>query len=353
MTESGDEISRLRRIAIAPPDDPVSLVAEGDDRRAWVEYPRLCYVGPAFGSAEQVDGLRWRILDHHASSPQQARDELAHVFRVLARETTNPVAHAEYQSAYTTFEWKKVDELTAAAKRVRVIRIERIIRARTGERTAEPPRPADLDPFDADNAKHDRTKGLVMDPGEPSGWGDAAMLEHLLPSAYPAGVVPPEVRDDSVRALRSHPGGVLLPVEYAVGERSEGAPWQPVGETCPTPSDARRQIAGHLRFRASKGANLNLAGELDWQEIQEALGLPELEGEAQREYLRAADEIENDRRLHQVTVPGRGFQVIRVIRLVRFGPDGPEPPRPSDPDPDLPVELLGPPPADYENEAED
>jgi hypothetical protein len=350
MTESGDEISRLRRIAIAPQDDPVSLVAEDDARRAWVDYPRLCYVGPAYGSAEHVDGLRWRILDHHATSPQQARDELAHVFRVLARQASNPVVHAEYQSAYTTFEWKKVDELTAGPKRARVIRIERISRAKEEERAAEPPRPADLDPFNPARSRQDRTKGLVIDPAEPSGWGDAALLEHLLPSAYPAGAVPPEVRADSMRALRNYPGGVLLPVEYAIGERLPGRVWQPVGETCATPSDARRQIASRLRFRASKGGNLNLAGELDWPAIQEALGLPDLDEREQREYLRAADEIENDRELFQVTVPGRGFQVIRVIRLVRFGPDGPEPPRPSDPDPDVPVELIGPPPEEEDQD---
>lgn len=346
MTERGEEISRLRRTRIAPQDDPVSLVAEDDARRAWVDYPRLCYVGPAYGSAEQVDGERWRILDHHASSPQQARDELAHVFRVHARQVSNPVKHAEYQSAYTTFEWKKLDELAAGGKRVRVIRIERIIRAKPESREAEPPRPADLDPFNPSKERQDRTKGLVLDPAEPSGWGDAALLEHLLPAAYPAGVVPPDVRADSIRALRRYPGGVLLPVEYAVGERAGGALWQPIGETSPTPSDARRQIAGHLRFRASKGGNLDLAGELDWAAIQEALGLPELDDQAQRDYLRAADEIENDRKLFHLTVPGRSFQIIRVIRLVRFGPDGPEPPRPSDPDPDLPVELIAPPPED-------
>lgn len=236
MTDSGDVFSRLRRLSIQPSDDPVLLMAEDDARRAWVEYPRLCAIGPVFGAAEQVEGQRWRVIDHHCTSPQQARDGLAHYFRVLASEEPDPAVRAEYVAAHTTLEWEKVDELSAGGRRVRVIRIERFIRAKDTEQVAEPPRSADLDPLDPEQAENDLTKGFVMDPDEPTGWGDAAIRTHVLASVYPA-VLPDDVRADSVRALNDHPGGVLLPVEFAIGERV-GDRWEPIGHTRPTPSAA-------------------------------------------------------------------------------------------------------------------
>lgn len=333
MTDSGDVFSRLRRLSIQPSDDPVWLMAEDDARRAWVEYPRLCAIGPIFGAAEQVEGQRWRVIDHHSTSPQQARDGLAHYFRVLASEETDPDVNAEYVAAHLKFEWEKVDELTAGGRRVRVIRIECFIRAREAEQEAEPPRPADLDPLDPAQAEKDLTDGFVMDPDEPTGWGDAAIRTHVLSSVYPASL-PDDVRADSAQALEDYPGGVLLPVEYTIGEKIEDR-WEPMGHTRPTPSDARRHLATRLRFRASNGKNLGLPIELDW----DALGLPELDEPTQKAYLRAAKRVEADRQGYYVSLPGREFQVIRVMRIVRYGVDGPEPPRPSDPDPDPPVEV--------------
>jgi Family of unknown function (DUF5954) len=336
VTESGDAFQELRRIKIAPADDPLSLVSEDDARRAWVEYPRICYVGPMFGAAEHVEGLRWKVLHHQNQMPQQCRDDLSSYFRRLAKVTEDPALRAECEAAYTKLEWEKVDELAAGGKRVRVIRIERFIRVRQVEQVAEPPRPTDHDPFDPERAEQDITKGFVMDPNEPSGWGDAAIRERVLPSAYPASLVSPEMYADSLRAIDDYPGGVLLPVEFAVGEREDGQRnWKPLGDTGPSVQGARRQLASSLRFRANQGRELGLS-RADWLE----LGLPELDEATQRRYHEVADQIERERNLNQVRVPGRTFQIIRVMRLVRYSPDGPEPPRPSDPDPELPVEVL-------------
>jgi hypothetical protein len=136
--------------------------------------------------------------------------------------------------------------------------------------------------------------------------------------------VPDEVRADSARATRTHPGGVLLPAAFVAAELSRGQ-WAPVSlETSPTPQGARDQLAGYLRVTAP--------WELDLDESQRAA------------YDQAANVL--DARSDELTVAGRRFRIVRVERLVRVGPDGPEGPRPSDPDPQLPVLAGGPPAQD-------
>jgi Family of unknown function (DUF5954) len=121
---------------------------------------------------------------------------------------------------------------------------------------------------------------------------------------------------DLARAARTHPGGVLLPPAFIVGELRRGR-WGPVQVTgLPTPQAARDSLVSHLRVW--------IPYELDLDPGQRAV------------YAAAADTVEAER-ADEVTVAGRRFRVVRLERLVRIGLDGPEGLRPSDPDPQPPV----------------
>ncbi len=120
----------------------------------------------------------------------------------------------------------------------------------------------------------------------------------------------------SVRAGRTHPGGVLLSAAFTTAELADGR-WAPIGQRMSaTPQGARDRLAMYLRVTAP------------WQ-----LDL----GPGERAVHAAAANRLDAERVSDLAVAGRRFRVARVERLVRFGPDGPEGPRPSDPDPQPPV----------------
>jgi hypothetical protein len=156
----------------------------------------------------------------------------------------------------------------------------------------------------------------VIDPVLATGLPDGLLKLELLDSLRLAGSVPADVRADDARALVTHPGGVLLPPAFTVGELADGQ-WGAVSPgTSPTPWRARKRLASYLRIFGP------------WQ-----LNLDE---EQRQVYAAAADWLE-ETGSNDLTVAGRTFRVVRVERLIRIGPDGPEGPRASDPDPQGPV----------------
>ena len=211
-----------------------------------------------------------------------------------------------------------VDEVTVLGVRYRVVRADRFIRS--GPSGPEPPRPGDPDPGEPGQAgqAQDPADGFVVDPVAATGMSEGILKLELLEALYPANAVPPQVRDDCVRASRTHPGGVLLPPAFMTAELAGGR-WTPMqAGTSATPQEARDTLALYLRVMAPWERNL---------------GQPE-----RAAYAAAAEQLDTGRP-DDVEVSGRRFRVVRVERLMRIGPDGPEGPRPSDPDPQPPVNL--------------
>ncbi|MFC9976088.1 DUF5954 family protein [Spirillospora sp. NPDC127200] len=104
-------------------------------------------LAPAFTVAERIGG-RWRPVGRLHDTPQQARDALATYFRhvVPAVEHPDSVDLDDYARAATLLRDRtRRNGITVAARRFRIVRIERI--TLTGPEGPEPPRPGD---FDAD-----------------------------------------------------------------------------------------------------------------------------------------------------------------------------------------------------------
>ncbi|WP_329110271.1 DUF5954 family protein [Micromonospora sp. NBC_01699] len=311
QTPPGTVIRIVRR------DDPVGAITEDDAARRAVEYPTLRMGGPLFGHAEDLGNGGWHLDSLQDDTPQSARDTLAHRFRVRLAEGTDAAEAEELTTAGKILDWEKVNELTVAGRRYRIIRAETF--ARFGPDGPEPPRPSDPDPMapGADQETPRGTDGLVVNPGLPTGVAHGLLKVDLLPSYSSAKNVPPDVYADSRRAVRTHFDGVFLPTEYAVAEYVNGH-WQPDTRAVSSPQAARDAITFNFRYLIPK------------------IGNP-TEAEAAA-YARAADELDASR-ADELTVLGRRFRVTRIEILLRFGSDGPEPPRPSDWDPEPPPEA--------------
>lgn len=301
---------------------PPSWTAARADEQAWHArgaYPDLCFAGgPAFGVAHELEQGGWQLHPYFSASfPQDARDSMGAYFRRMGKDRPeNSAARAECQRAAERLDWEVVDETTVLGTRYRVVRADQFIRS--GPYGPEPPRPTDPDPGQPGRAHElpDPAEGFVIDPVNPTGMSEGMLKLDLLDAMRQRGSVPAEIRDDLGRATRTHPGGVLLPPAFIIGELTRGR-WGPVRVTVsPTPQAARDSLVSHLRVW--------IPYDLD------------LAPEKRAVYAAAADTIETER-TDEVTVAGRHFRIVRVERLVRIGPDGPEGPRPSDPDPQPPV----------------
>jgi hypothetical protein len=212
-------------------------------------------------------------------------------------------------------DWERIDEMTVAGTRYRVLRADNFIR--TGPAGPEPPRLADPDPGEPGRSHKtpDPADGFVIDPIIATGMASGILRLELLECARKEGTVPPQVRDDSRRAANTHPGGVLLPPAFTTAELVDGD-WRPLHhETSATPQAARDALAIYLRVT------------LPWE--------LRLGPEDRAVYAAAADQLDTER-ANELAAGDRHYRVVRVERLVRIGPDGPEGPRPSDPDPQPP-----------------
>lgn len=322
--EAGDD-SRVSKggaiIRIVVRDDPISAVTEDDAVRRAARYPTVRMGAPVYGFAEDLGDRRWRVHILEDDTPQAARDGLAQRLRAQLLEDTDPAAEpelaAELTEAGRVLDWEKVDELTVAGRRFRIVRADTF--ARFGDDGPEPPRPTDRDPSPPGVDDQDPAAGfpMIVDPDEPTGAAHGALKIEVLPSHYAKAIVPPDVYADSIRALTTHPNGVLLPTRYALSEQV-GAGWRPSSRSVATPQAARDLITFHLRHLIPR--------------------LEEHPTEDLAELSRAADQLDATR-ADEITVLRRRIRITRVDTLLRFGQDGPEPPRPSDHDPEPPPEA--------------
>jgi hypothetical protein len=301
---------------------PPTWDAARADEQAWQArdvYPDLCFAGgPVFGVAHERDQGGWELHGYFTNLfPQDARDSMGPCFRKMAQEhPEDSAARTECLRAAERLDWEAVDEITVLGTRYRVVRADQFLRS--GPYGPEPPRATDPDPGGPgrSDGRPDPAEGFVIDPVTATGMSEGILKLELLEAMRQRGSVPSEVRDDLARAMRTHPGGVLVPPTFIIGELTRGR-WGPVTVAAsPNPQAARNSLVSHLRV---------------WIPYEQDLG-----PDQRVIFATAADTVEEER-ANEVTVAGRRFRIVRVERLVRIGLDGPEGPRPSDPDPHPPV----------------
>jgi hypothetical protein len=280
--------------------------------RAQQTHPATLWFGPVYGVMEHTEA-GWLMSGMTDPTPQSARDGLGWWFRVMARKrSTGPAAREEYWEASALLERERRDELTVAGRRFRVVRADRFYRY--GITGPEPPR--STDPDCAERTERSPYGPIAETPlGRAEVPGSAALLGERWEVVPRGPMVPPDVTRDAQRALVTHPRVTMLPARFAVAEEKDGH-WPAQTEAIRTPHEARRTLATYFT------------------EIVPAMLRPSEEELAA--YRAAALRLRRER-LHQITVAGRRFRIIRVETAVRVGPDGPEPTRPSDHDPDPPL----------------
>lgn len=305
-------------------DDPAAWVTEADAVDASRRYPHLAFRGPVFGVAARGPeaDAPWRLVQQVSdATPQQARDGLNSLLWFKAKDDTDdPGVRRELLAAVGVLEREPANEVTALGVRYRVVRGDEF--ARSGDSGLEPPRATDLDPaapsWDERVRPPASDPGFVLDPGKDVGFTAGTLQMILRGFAYSGTRYPDDVREDSERAVTTHPDVVLLPVGFGVAER-RGAGWRPHAALMPTPHHARRVLYDGL-------------AEL-WPKLYE------LDERERERYARAAEEFRAAGRADEARVGDQVFRICRIQRMVRFGPDGPEPPRPSDHDEYGPMKI--------------
>jgi hypothetical protein len=323
MSELGENVPSYQKVRVGV-QEPAAAVADVDAWKAREHYPDLLGGGgPLFGVALELETGGWEILAFGDATPQSAREGLSSVMRRRASNAAkagDADARAEFLRAAERLDHEVVDELTVVGSRYRVLRAEPYIRM--GPTGPEPPRPSDPDPVkpkSGPSREEDRpVTGFVIDPLTESGMSEAILRVELLSRVPKRGLVPADVHRDAEAAQHTHPGGLLLPVEFMTVEYVDGD-WRSTAATSPTPQAARDTLALYLRVLAPV--------------------LEGLDNEARVAYAEAADRLDAERP-HEIEVAGKPIRVVRVERLVRIGPDGPEGPRPSDFDPDPPIGVI-------------
>ncbi|MFD6987484.1 DUF5954 family protein [Streptomyces sp. NPDC059943] len=322
MNAYGEGLPAYRTIRMTVQEGPIAAFADEEAWRARERYPTIVGMGlPVFVAATESERGGWEVMGSAGDTPQGVRDWLGSHFRRLAKDAAEAGRAGDrkkYRAAYEKLDRVAVDELRVLGTRYRVVRVEQFIRL--GPDGPEPPRPSDPDPGEVGEAHRlpSRIKGFVIDPYIGTGMAEGLLKFDLMQFVLKAGTAPPDVRGDSLRAVETHPGGVLLPAEFAIAECGGDGQWKPHSGAAPSPQAARDRLAVDFRVMTP---------------IQRRLSEAERE-----EYARAADRLD-EKRGAGVAVAGRRYRVARVEQLVRIGPDGPEGPRPSDFDPDPPIEA--------------
>ncbi|MBW1601163.1 PE-PGRS family protein [Streptomyces sp. JJ66] len=327
MLEHGENVPGYRKVRVTAPADAAEARADEEAWYARDSYPDLHSAGgPLFGVAREREQGGWQLLPYFGShAPQDARDSLAAHFRRAAHEqdeADDPADRDACLAAAERLDWEVIDELTVSGTRYRVVRAEQFIRM--GPEGPEPPRPSDPapDPRPPSQRRAERTPdpvdGFIIDTDTATGMSEGILKVELLSLVPGPGTVPPDVRGDALKAVHTHPGGVLLPAAFLIAERIDGR-WAAESGARPTPQDAREGLMLDLRVMAPVMRKLDAA--------------------QRAEYARAADRFESEQDGVVLEVAGRHLRLARVERLVRVGPDGPEGPRPSDYDPQPPVNV--------------
>lgn len=320
-------------IRVTHQDSPVSQVSETDAFLAGQRYPHVVVRGPLFGVAVQTprDRPRWRLVDNMDSGfPQDARDELNEVLWLTARDGTED--HRERRrllAGVARLEKERIDELNVGRDRYRIVRADEF--ARIGGKALEPPRPTDRpedDVWTTDTEVRCDTTGFTIDHAAGVHLTEGIQRLELREMVYKTPRFPAEVRADSRRALRSHPGLVLLPAAFRVLERLEESWTMFLARQFPTPQAARRALVGYLTRTVP--AVRDIPGwKSEFSERDVAV------------FAKAVERFTRQRgaQANELRARGRTFQIVRVERMMRIGPDGPEPPRPSDEDHQEPMKI--------------
>lgn len=350
MDADGTELPELYRvIRVGLPDAPVPELADAEAWRARERYPELRSRMPWFAVAEQEPDGRWRVLSVDDFEPQNCRDSLAHICRVRAKgaeQAGDRAAVRAWQAGYRRMESRKVDELTVLDTRFRVIRGDFFFRV--GPDGPEPPRPSDPDPapIGAGRSAEHGAEGFLLDPTAATGISEALLKLDFIHASYPSSV-PPDVRADSVRAVHTHPGGVLLPAAFGIFEQT-ATHWASQPLSYETPQAARDSLASS--FAAMLPARIRVwhQGMREFpDELRRSLarrdgflapGAEDLTEKQLRRLDAAVDRLQRER-LDEIRVLRHRYRVVRLERFVRLGPDGPEPPRPSDFDELEPIQV--------------
>ncbi|WUH91004.1 DUF5954 family protein [Streptomyces sp. NBC_00433] len=326
MSGYEDDVPAYLTVRMTQQEGPIAAFADQEAWQARERYPMLHGAGLAeFFWARELETGGWELSGSGACWPQHARDSLGSHFRRRAEKAEDAgdagdaAGTRRWMAAALRMDRAVVDEVRVLGERFRIVRASHFIRS--GRAGPEPPRPSDPDPAEPGEAHQvrSRTKGFVVDPHTGTGLSEGILKLDLLPLVTVMAGAPDGINDDARRAVRRHPGGVLLPAAFLVSDRVDGK-WgfHDPGSTFSTPQGARDALACWLR----------VSGPFDLR----------LGEEKRAQYAAAADRLD-ERRGNAVSVDGHRFRVTRVERLIRIGPDGPERPRPSDYDPEPPVEI--------------
>lgn len=292
--------------------DPVAAMRDNDLAERMRAHPKLLPTGsPDFGFAVQ-HAAEWRIGSLGAADPSGARETLAHELHVTAAERGEDSGLGRVLLAAAgridpeDGEQPDEDEWEIGDRRYRLIRVEKF--TLIGGGVMEPPRPTDTEPPDEDGL----LSGHLIDPIAPAGRWEAQLRLNLVGHQPISGTVPDVVQAEARRAIRTHPGVVLLPPTYAVVEIN-GDSWDPLTGGG-GPYAARDNLAKYFTEL--------LPGLLEFQGIS-----PSAAERAQ--WAEAAERIEATNG-PEFSVLNRRFRTVRISRMLRLGNDGPEGPRPSD-----------------------
>jgi hypothetical protein len=341
MNDDAAELPELYRvIRVGLPEAPVPELADVEAWRAREKYPELRTRMPWFAVAEQEPDGRWRVLSVDDFEPQNCRDHLAHVCRLRAKdaeEAGDRDAVRAWETGYLRMESRKVDDLAVLDTRFRIIRGDFFFRV--GPTGPEPPRPTDPDPapIGAGRSAAHGAQGFLLDPTAATGISEALLKLDFMHSSYPQSA-PPDVRADSMKAVYTHPGGVLLPAAFGIFEET-ATHWASQPLSYETPQAARDSLASGFAAMLPARVRVWHEGMREFpEELRRSLarrdgflapGTQELSDKQMRKLDAAVERLQRER-LDEIRVLRRRYRIVRLERFVRLGPEGPEPPRPSD-----------------------
>lgn len=141
-----DAALRRELLGLVPQPGAVPEEERREAAAATEAYPGVVLLPPYFTVMEDRDGLWWPVA--RGASPQEARDALAHYFRVLVPQDApagcappSPGELAEYARAADRIDAAGGIEFMACGRRFRIVRLIRMIRV--GPDGPEPARPSD------------------------------------------------------------------------------------------------------------------------------------------------------------------------------------------------------------------
>ncbi|UNS99489.1 DUF5954 family protein [Streptomyces tubbatahanensis] len=143
-TGPSEGILKAELLALAHREGDPPRVRE-DARKAAVSHPGGVLLPPVFLFAEKEGGA-WRSETGDGGTPQEARDALTMLLRVLApaMQGLDEATRTVYREAADRLDAERGNELSFGGRHLRLVRVERFVRI--GPDGPEGPRPSDYDP---------------------------------------------------------------------------------------------------------------------------------------------------------------------------------------------------------------